>query len=249
MTSESTETIELDNQIENSRTELQTTASPLYTEPAVAKITYGLVWAIISSSLIIVALIGACIFLYLRKPDRIVIEQNSQGEQLLMINDRNYGQVKNLALEPDKPTNGQKLLFAKEFVTSLFEADVTSRQAKLKRALGMMAKESAQTLFNYLKTNTANGNNNAGIALTIEKQENWSSLFEIKESTLDSSNPAIINILGTQKITKVIGGNVVQDERNVQIKLTVHPDSEGRQDYNLQLGFLVLNYSFKELPK
>lgn len=224
-------------------------ASPLYSEPATAKITYSLIWAMICSLIIIILLLGVSGFLYLRKPDRVVIGVDSKGEQTLMINDREYGQIKNLALEPDRPTNGQKLLFAKEFTNALFEADTTNRQAKLKRALGMMANASAQTLFTYLKTNTSNLNNNAGIALTVEKQENWATIFEIKEATIDSVNPNIINILGTQKITKVVNGNPSEDERNVQLRLNIHPDANGRQDYNLQLGFQVLNYTFKELPK
>ncbi|HRH40455.1 MAG TPA: hypothetical protein PKY82_02335 [Pyrinomonadaceae bacterium] len=231
------------------RGQQKTSSAPLYTDPASAKVAFSLVWIIFFCLALIGTLIGLCIFLYLRKPDRIVIEKNANGEQVLLVNDRSFGDIKGLTIEPDRPTNAQKMLLAKDFAGLLFEVDLSTRQKAIKKALGMMPNASAQTLFQYLKQNTSNAKNDAGVALTVEKTENWAAIFEIKDASLDSNNPNLINLIGTQKITKVIGGTPSEEERDLQLQLKVHPDANGRQDYNEQLGFQVISYTMKELPK
>lgn len=223
--------------------------APLYSEPATAKVAYSLIWIIFASLFINIVLVSSCIYLFVRKPERIVIQADAKGEQLLMVDDRNFGSIKNLTIEPDRPTNAQKILLAKNFAALLFEVDQSTRQKAIKKALGVMPSGSANALFQYLKNNTSNSKNEAGVALTTERSENWAATFETKEAFLDSNNPNVVTILGTQKITKVIGGTPTDDERNLQLQIQVHPDANGRQDYNEQLGFQVLSYTMKELPK
>lgn len=227
----------------------QYSSAPLYTDPASAKVAYSLVWIIFCSLFLIATLMGLCIFLFTRKPDRIVIEKDEKGEQVLLVNDRSFGNIKGLTIEPDRPTNAQKMLLAKDFASLLFEVDLSTRQKAIKKALGMMPNASAQALFQHLKQNTSNPNNEAGVALTVEKSESWAAVFEIKDAALDTNNPNLINLIGTQKITKVMGGTTSDDTRDLQLQIKVHPDPNGRQDYNQQLGFLIISYTMKELPK
>lgn len=234
---------------DSTQTEQRSSIAPIYTDPASAKVAFSLVWIIFACLALIGTLIGLCIFLYLRKPDRIVIEKDANGEQVLLVNDRSFGNIKGLTIEPDRPTNAQKMLLAKDFAGLLFEVDLSTRQKAIKKALGMMPNSSAQAFFQYLKQNTSNSKNEAGVALSIEKTENWAATFAIKDASLDANNPNLINLIGTQNITKVIGGTTSEAERDLQMQIKVHPDANGRQDYNEQLGFQIISYTLKELPK
>ena len=222
---------------------------PLYREPAAARVAYRLIWLNFIQTMLILGLISLCIFLYTRRPERVVIKEDKTGEQLLMVNDRSFGEIKNLSLKPDSPTNAGKIFTAKEFATLLFEVDLTTRPKAIKRILGMMPQASANTLYQYLLKNTANPTNDAGVALTTERNENWAAQFEFKDVSLDERDPNTVNIIGTQKITKNINNSPSEVQRNVQLAVKVHPDSNGRQDYNLQTGFQIISYVFKELPQ
>lgn len=222
---------------------------PLYREPAAARLAYRLVWLNFIQAMLIFCLVGTNVFLYTRRPERVVIKEDKSGEEVLMINDRSFGEIKNLSIKPDSPTTGGKIFTAKEFASLLFDVDLSTRRKAIKRVLGMMPQASANTLYQYLLKNTANPTNDAGVALERERSENWAAQFQMKDVSLDARDPNTINIIGTQKITKNMGGSTSEAERDVQLAVKVHPDVNGRQDYNLQTGFQVISYIFKELPR
>lgn len=221
----------------------------LYREPAAARVAYRLIWLNLFQAFLIIALVGISVFLYLRRPERVIIREDAKGEQLLMVDNRSYGQISNLALEPDRPTNGQKIFAAKEFAALLYEVDLTTRTKAVKRVLGMMPTESANLLYQYLLKNNSNPTNNAGVALAQERSENWAAHFTVKDVTLDARDPNTVNLIGEQEITKNINGNVQEAKRQIQLAVKLHPDPAGRQDANLQTGFQILSFTFKELPR
>ena len=118
----------------------------LYREPAAARVALRLIWLNVLQAAIILLLAGTCFFLYQRRPERVLIKETAQGEQTLMVDNRSYGDIANLSLQPDKPTKGQLVWAAREFTRLLYEVDLDTRPKQLQRALGMLVPSSAQKI-------------------------------------------------------------------------------------------------------
>ena len=220
----------------------------LYREPAAARVALRLIWLNVLQAAIILLLAGGCFFLFQRRPERVLIKETAQGEQTLMVDNRTYGDIANLSLQPDKPSKGQLLWAAREFTRLLYEVDLDTRPKQLQRALGMLVPSAAQTLFLYLQKNETLPNL-VGLAPKVERSETWAATLDIKDVTVSNSDPLLVTLLADQSITKNINGVASQTERRIQLTLKLLQDPARRTDANLQTGFNIVSLTFKELPQ
>lgn len=221
----------------------------LYREPAAARIIYRLIWLLVGVCFINLLLCALAFYLYQRRPERVVIKENEKGEQLLQIDNRSYGEVSKLALQPDRPTKGQLLFAAKEFTRLMYEVDLSVRPKQLERGLGMMLPGAAQTLFKYLKENTTLTNNKVGVAPQQERAESWVAQLDLKDVAQDARDPYQVNIIAEQHLRKNLNGQPAEATRQFQLTLKLQPDPTGRTDANLQTGFQIHSFTFKEIPQ
>ena len=220
----------------------------LYREPAAARVALRLIGLNLLQALLGLALAVGCLYLYQRRPERILIKETATGEQTLQVDNRSYGDIANLSLTPDKPTKGQMVFAAKEFARLLYEVDLDTRPKQLQRAFGMMAPSAAQTLFGYLQKNETLPNL-VGFSPKAERAETWAATVDLKEVTADARDPLAVTLLADQTITKNLNGTVSQSTRRIQLFVKLLQDPARRNDANLQTGFQIVALTFKELPR
>ena len=88
-----------------------------------------------------------------------------------------------------------------------------------------------------------------GFSPKVEVAENWAATLDIKEATVSANNPLQVTLLADQSITKNLNGNVATTQRRIQLVLVMLQDPARRTDANLQMGFNIVQMTFKELPR
>lgn len=186
----------------------------------------------LSLSFIVLALVGNSLYLYFRKPDRIVIERTPQGE--VMLDNRTYGHAGGISISPDNPTTEDKLSVAKKWMTIFNEVDpeVRVRKQSLQQVLGAMVPQAAIDMGTWLKT--------SGTAAR-ERDEAWSATFEIQ--TAELINKDTVRVLGTQTVKKIQNGIPSAEKIQIEWKIGLTPDPAGRKERNFNTGYLVTGYS------
>lgn len=208
----------------------------VYRDPQDVRTIFSLTRIVLVLSLLIVALVTANIYQYLRRPDRIVVDGSSG--RVLSINDRNYGKEENVEFGPDRLTKEDKVYATKEFVKALYLVDPATRPRDIERALRMMPPGAAQDFANWMKNNRI---------LDQQQEESWQTKWTPVDIALDQNDPYTVTVIGNQEITKVVSGVVQNETKQLRIIVKLVADSKGRSDRNLRTGFLVGRFEAVEL--
>lgn len=187
-------------------------------------------------SLLLAGSLVANAVLYLRRPDRIVIDKSSGRVE--MINDRTYGETTSAAMTPDRPGKDDKLYLAKTFSESLYKIDPQTRGKDVERALLMMVPSSAAVFGKYLKESNV---------LETQRNESWQSTWEVLDAQIDAADPYTVRLDGRQKITKLVNGQVKEETKAIKLQIKLVADPKGRTDANQRVGFLIQKFDYKEL--
>lgn len=184
---------------------------------------------IMFQSVIIVILAGLAFYLYLRKPDLIVAVTSPDGQRVVQINNREFGQTEAVQLGKENLTNGDKTYLVSEFSRLRFAVDRASREKDVERMLRMCI---PRTAVNYAKDLKEKG------VLEREASEMWSAKWTQQSVKVDERDPYTLRVIGTQEITKTINGAIGQE--TVQYELTFKLTTDGsRSDDNFRTGFKV----------
>lgn len=173
---------------------------------------------------------------YWRRPDRIVVDR-SNG-QVLMINDREFGETTSAKMLPDQFGEADKKYLVSEYVRLLYGVNPVTRAADLKAALEMMVPASAARFAAYLKERHI---------LEQQRAQSWQAVWTPQDTSLDRLDPYTLRVIGKQAITKVINNTVVHETKQLQLTLKLVADPAGRNDANRRMGFLVASVDYKEL--
>lgn len=208
----------------------------VYRDPADVRTIFGLTRIVLVLALIIVGLATGNIYQYLRRPDRIVVDGASG--RVLSINDRNYGKEENVEFGPDRLTKEDKVYATKEFVKALYLIDPTTRPRDIERALRMMPVKPAQDFANWMKGERV---------LDQQQEESWQTKWTPVDISIDQNDPFTVTVIGNQDITKVVGGAVQNETKQLRVIVKLVADPKGRADRNLRTGFLIARFDAVEL--
>jgi hypothetical protein len=230
--------------LETGRADNRKTATPemislstaLHRDPADVRAILSLSWVGILLTLLLAASLGFNIFLYWRRPDRIVVDRSSG--RVLMINDREYGETEAVSLGPDRLTNADKQYLAGEFVKLIYQIDPATRPKDIEKALRMMAPNSALNFAQHLKR--------TGV-LDKQRTESHQATWTPQDISVDQTDPYTVRVIGKQEVTKFIAGAAQTETRQLSLTLKLVADPWRRHDRNLRSGFLVAKFNDKEL--
>jgi hypothetical protein len=208
----------------------------IYRDPADVLTIHRLAWTAMFMVLTVAFSIGLVIAMYVRRPDRIVVDRSSG--RTLMINDREYGDTGAVQMGPERLTNKDKEYITREYVRALYQIDPATRSRDIERALRMMVPDSALKFARYLKQEGM---------LDQQLNESWQSVWTPQDISIDSRDPYTIRVLGRQDVTRIVGSTAVQDTRRLNLTLKLSADPQGRADRNLRSGFLIASIDYKEL--
>jgi hypothetical protein len=176
---------------------------------------------------------GVNMFLIFRKADRIVVDRSSG--RVVELNNRDYGSTETVSMSPDTPTATDKKYLVKEFLTSLYEVEQSTREAQVNKLLRMLDPDLSMALASRLKGN--------GV-LAAEKTESVNSSWELQDLTVDESDPYILRAIGTRKIRRKAAGQDVEESIQLKCKFLLKdtPSTPVRNDNNLRTGFTILRF-------
>ena len=118
--------------------------------------------------------------LYLRRPDRIVVDRTAGGDRVVVMNNREYGLTDNVAFSPDEPTAGDKKYLVSRFLELYYGNNPDIRDHQLNEAIQLMVASRGREFFEYLRRNRV---------LEQQAAESWQAKWTQQQIWVDQSDP------------------------------------------------------------
>ena len=179
-----------------------------------------------------------CLMLYLRRPDRIVVDRTAGGDRVVVMNDREYGLTDSVEFGKETPTTGDKKYLASRYLELLYGNNPDARDKQLERAIRLMTPVNGRKFFNYLKDNRI---------LEQQATESWQAVWTPQTVTIDANDPFTVRAIGIQRLTRIVNGASVEETRQMNVVVKLNRDQLGRDDRNLRTGYLVDWFDWNEL--
>jgi hypothetical protein len=177
--------------------------------------------------------IGTNVYLSVRKADRIIVDKSSG--RVIELNNRDYGETESVKIMPDVPNETDKKYLVKEFLTSLYEVEQSTRESEINKLLRMLDPDLSLSFAARLKQN--------GL-LAKEKAESVNSTWELQDIGVDERDPYILRAIGIRTIRRKSSGQDVQETVQLKVKFLLKdsPKTPTRNDNNLRTGFTILRF-------
>jgi len=177
--------------------------------------------------------------LYLRRPDRIVVDRTAGGDRVVVMNNREFGLTDSVSLSPDEPMAGDKKYLASHFLNLYYGNNPDIRDRQLNEAIGLMIPSRGRELFEYLRRNRV-----------LEKQsaESWQGRWTEQQVWVDAADPFTVHVIGTQALTRVVEGHAVEETHQLNLTVRFARDELGRADRNNRTGYQITWFGWEELP-
>ena len=195
-----------------------------------------------SSQILVVTLllisIAGNVWMYYRRPDRIVVDRTSSGDYVIVSNGR--AATGPVSFGQDQPGDGDKKALANRWCEARYAIDPLTRTKDIERLFKMMEPKAAKGLSDLMKQNGE---------LERERDENWQSVWKAQSVSIDRDDPYRVDVIGVQEITRRVSGTTQTQSRQLIFKLKLIADKEkGRDERNQNTGFLVFDLlDFKEM--
>ncbi|HZS47589.1 MAG TPA: hypothetical protein VFC63_21140 [Blastocatellia bacterium] len=178
------------------------------------------------------------IWMYFRRPDRIVVDRTAAGDYVILANDKAVGSAVSFGI--DQPGDGDKRALANRWCEARFAVDPLTRTKDIERLFKMMEPHAAKALSDLMKQNGE---------LERERDENWQATWKPLSVTVDHDDPYRVDVIGLQEITRRVGGATQIQSRQLIFKLKLIADRDkGRDERNQNTGFLVFDLlDYKEV--
>lgn len=176
--------------------------------------------------------------LYLRRPDRIVVDRTAGGDRVVTMNNREYGLTDSVSFTPDELTAGDKKYLASLFVKLYYGNNPDIRDRQLNEAIGLMVASRGRELFEYLRRNRV---------LEQQATESWQARWTEQQVWVDQSDPFTVHIIGTQNLTRVISQRPVEETHQLNLTVRLARDELGRDDRNRRTGYQITWFGWDEL--
>lgn len=194
---------------------------------------------ILFQSFIIIILAGLAFWLFLRKPDLVVAVTSADGQRVVQLNNREFGQTEVVQLGRDNLSNADKTYLVSEFARLRFSVDLASREKDVEKMLRMCLPRTAVAYAKDLKER--------GI-LERERSESWQGVWSQQSVKVDDRDPYTLRVIGTQEITKNLSG--AANKETVQYEITFKLTTDGtRTDDNFRTGFKVAIISEQDISR
>jgi hypothetical protein len=176
--------------------------------------------------------------LYLRRPDRIVVDRTAGGDRVVVMNNREYGLTDNVGFSPDEPTAGDKKFLVSRFLELYYGNNPDIRDRQLNEAIQLMVAARGREFFEYLRRNRV---------LEQQSAESWQARWTEQQIWVDQSDPFTVHVIGTQALTRVINQRPVEETHQLNLTVKVARDELGRDDRNRRSGYQITWFGWEEL--
>jgi hypothetical protein len=176
--------------------------------------------------------------LYLRRPDRIVVDRTAGGDRVVVMNDREYGLTDNVGFSPDEPTAGDKKYLVSRFLDLYYGNNPDVRDSQLNEAIQLMVASRGREFFEYLRRNRV---------LEQQAAESWQAKWTQQQIWVDQADPFTVHVIGTQHLTRVINQRPVEETHQLNLTVKVARDELGRDDRNRRSGYQITWFGWEEL--
>ncbi len=207
-------------------------------DPEQAITNYRLVGVVGLMVVVMLVQTAFCLMLYLRRPDRIVVDRTEGGDRVVMMNDREYGLTDAVKFSPDAPTEGDKKYLVTRYLELLYGNNPDRRDRQLEQAIRLMTPLNGRRFFNYLRDNRI---------LEQQAAESWQAVWSPQSVAVDANDSFTVRAIGVQRLTRVVNGASVEETRQLNVFVKLSRDQLGRDDRNLRTGYLVDWFDWKEL--
>jgi hypothetical protein len=178
--------------------------------------------------------------LYLRRPDRIVVDRTGGGDRVVVMNNREYGLTDDVGFSPDEPTAGDKKYLVSRFLELYYGNNPDIRDRQLNEAIQLMIASRGRELFEYLRRNRV---------LEQQAAESWQARWTEQQIWVDQSDPFTVHVIGTQALTRVINQRPQEETHQLNVTVKVARDELGRDDRNRRSGYQITWFGWEELEK
>src|SRR5215213_1687882 len=176
--------------------------------------------------------------LYLRRPDRIVVDRTAGGDRVVVMNNREYGLTDNVGFSPDEPTAGDKKYLVSRFLELYYGNNPDIRDRLLNEAIQLMVASRGREFFEYLRRNRV---------LEQQSAESWQAKWTQQQIWVDQADPFTVHVIGTQHLTRVINQRPVDETHPLNLTVKVARDELGRDDRTRRSGYQITWFGREEL--
>jgi hypothetical protein len=176
--------------------------------------------------------------LYLRRPDRIVVDRTAGGDRVVVMNNREYGLTDNVAFSPDELTAGDKKYLASHFLNLYYGNNPDIRDRQLNEAIQLMVASRGRELFEHLRRNRV---------LEQQSAESWQARWTEQQIWIDQADPFTVHVIGTQNLTRVVNQRPVEETHQLNLTVRLARDELGRDDRNRRTGYQITWFGWEEL--
>jgi len=176
--------------------------------------------------------------LYLRRPDRIVIDRTAGGDRVVVMNNREYGLTDNVQFSPDEPSAGDKKYIVSQFLSLYYGNNPDIRDRQLNDAIGLMVSTRGRELFEYLRRNRV---------LEQQSAESWQARWTQQQIWIDQADPFTVRVIGTQNLTRIVDQRPVEETHQLNLTVRLARDELGRDERNKRSGYQITWFGWDEL--
>ncbi len=176
--------------------------------------------------------------LYLRRPDRIVVDRTRGGDRVVVMNDREYGLTDSVTVSPDEPSAGDKKYLASQFLSLYYGNNPDIRDRQLNEAIGLMVASRGRELFEYMKRNRV---------LEQQSAESWQARWTQQQIWIDQADPFTVRVIGTQSLTRIVDQRPVEETHQLNLTMRLARDELGRDERNKRTGYQITWFGWDEL--
>jgi len=178
------------------------------------------------------------LMLYLRRPDRIVVDRTAGGDRVVVMNNREYGVTDSVGFSPDEPSAGDKKYLVSQFLNLYYGNNPDIRDRQLNEAIQLMIASRGRELFEYLRRNRV---------LEQQAAESWQARWTEQQIWIDQADPFTVHVIGTQNLTRVVGQRPVEETHQLNLTVRLARDELGRDERNKRTGYQITWFGWEEL--
>jgi hypothetical protein len=176
--------------------------------------------------------------LYLRRPDRIVVDRTAGGDRVVVMNNREYGLTDSVGFSPDEPSAGDKKYLVSQFLSLYYGNNPDIRDRQLNEAIQLMIASRGRELFEYLRRNRV---------LEQQSAESWQARWTQQQIWIDQADPFTVHVIGTQNLTRVVNQRPVEETHQLNLTVRLARDELGRDERNRRTGYQITWFGWEEL--
>ncbi len=207
-------------------------------DPEQSLTNYRLVGVVGVCAAVIVVLSVALLAVTFQKPRLVIVDRTQGGDRVVVMDDRAFGLTDSVEFTKDQLTAQGKIYLVRNYLELLYSNNPDYRERQLEAALKLMVTENGRKFFRYLKEKHI---------LEQEAAESWQATWSPQAITIDPDDPFMVRAIGVQKLRRKVGGTVVEEAHQLNLRVRIVKDELGREDRNLLTGYLVDVFDWDEL--